>query len=161
VSGFYNTNELGKRTWKEKVIGSTIRKGRLRRQLKAMGDSLEQIALITPEGVKDAFELEVKRAPMDRILTRMTKGFLAVLYPDVDRDELTFRVTQLDQFKVNYPAFAQISSALSHFQRGSGVYQYWHAVESYSNAGIWVHMFFGSSWYQVDHVSDRKIVLPW
>jgi len=107
VSGYYNTSELGKRTWKEKVIGSTIRKGRLRQQVKAIGDSLEPIGLITPDGVRDAFELEVERAPMDRILTRMTRGFLALLYPNVDRAELTFRVTQLDQFKVNHPAFAQ------------------------------------------------------
>jgi hypothetical protein len=161
VSGYYNTNGLGKRTWKEKVIGSTIRTGRLHREVNAMRASLKPIALITPEGVKDAFEMRVDGARVDRALTRMTKGFLALLYPEVDRAELNFHVAQLEQFKVNDPGFAHIRKALFNFQRGDGVYQCWYTVESYSHTGLWVHMFFGSACYGVDHLSDRKIVLPW
>lgn len=126
-----------------------------------MGNSIEPIGLVTPDGVEDAFQLEIRRAPIDRTLIRMTKGFLSLLYPSVNRNALTFRVTPLDQFKVNNPAFTEIRPAFFKFERGDGVYQCWHAVESYSQSGIWVHMFFDSAWYMVDHASDRKIVLPW
>jgi hypothetical protein len=52
----------------------------------------------------------------------MTKGFLARHYPEIDRTLLTFRVTQLDQFKVNDAGFEKIREALYYFQRGDGVY---------------------------------------
>ncbi len=161
VTGYYNTNALGKQTWKEKAVGSTIRKRRLRQSVDAMGASLKRIGLITPEGVKDAVEIEIKHAPIDRVLTRMTKGFLARLHPEIDRRELTFRLAQLDQFKLNDSSFDEIRKALFHFQRGNGVYRCWYSVDSrYSFMGIWVDMFFDPAAYLVEHTSDRRIVLP-
>ena len=161
VSGYYNTNPRGKQIWKDKVIASTLRKGRLRKSVDDMNASFKKIALITPEGVKDAYEVTIKRAPIDRVLTRMTKGFLARLHHEINRSELTFRITQVDQFKLNDPVFDEIRKALLYFQRGDGVYRCWHRVEDYSLKGVWVHMFFDSATYLVEHTSDRKIMMPW
>jgi hypothetical protein len=160
VCGQYNTTELGKRMWKEKVLGSTVRNGRIHERVRAMNASLRPIALITPDGIKDAVEGEIDGAAVERELIRMTKGLLSLLYPEVNRAELAFDVMQGDLFKVNHPAFAWSSPAFSKFERGDGVYQCWHCVESYSHFGLWIHMFFGSSWYFTEHRSDLKMVLP-
>jgi hypothetical protein len=161
VSGQYTHDELGKQTWTKKVLGSTMRKKRLRKEIAAFSNSLRRIALVTPQGVEDAFEGWLDGVRLERSITRLTKGFLALVYPDVDRTELKFQVTQLDPFKVNDPVFAQSCSMLTNFQRGNGVFRCWHAVQSYSHTGMWVHMFFGSSWFLVSHMCDRKIVPPW
>lgn len=161
VSGYYNNNPMGKRIWKEKAVESTMRKGRLRESVGAMGASIKRIALITPQGVKDAFEVKVERAPIDRALTRMTKGFLAQLYPEIDRTLLTFQLTQLDQFKLNDAGFQKIRNMLSYFQKGDGVYRCWYGVDNvYSLMGIWIHIFFDSAAYVVEHRSHRKLVMP-
>ena len=161
VSGYYNTNPIGKQIWKDKVIASTLRRRRLRKSVDDMSASFKRIGLITPQGVKDAYEVTIKRAPIDRVLTRMTKGFLAQLHPEINRSELNFRITQLDQFKLNDPVFEEIRKELLYFQRGDGVYRCWHRVEDYSLKGAWVHMFFDSATYLVEHTSDRRIVMPW
>jgi hypothetical protein len=161
VSGYYNHDELGKQTWTKKVLGSTMRKKRLQKEIAAFSNSLKRIALITPQGVEDAFDGRLEGARMERSVTRLTKGFLGLLYPGVDRTELKFQVAQLDPFKVNDPVFAQARSILTHFQRGKGAFRCWHAVQSYSHTGMWVYMFFSSFWFLVSHSSDRKIVPPW
>ena len=160
VSLNYNANPIGKQIWKEKVVGSTIRKRRIRESIAHIRSSLKRIALITPEGVKEAYEARFERAPVDRVLTRMTKGFLAKWYAEIDRSELTFQITHLDQFKVNDPVFNAILRHLSYFQRGDGVYRCWHDIEEYSLRGFWIHMFFDSAAYVVKNTSERRIVLP-
>jgi hypothetical protein len=47
VTGYYNTNAIGQQTWKEKSVGSTIRKRRLRKSVDAMSASFKTIGLIT------------------------------------------------------------------------------------------------------------------
>lgn len=94
VSGYYNHDNLGKQTWKKKVLASTVRKKRLRKEIAAFSKSLRRIALITPQGVEDAFEGELNASRLKCSVTRLTKGFLALLYPEIDRSELTFQVDQ-------------------------------------------------------------------
>jgi hypothetical protein len=159
VSAGYNADDTGKEIW-EKVKGRTLKEGRISESVNKLRSSLKRIALITPEGVKDAFEATFERAPIDRVLTRMTKGFLSRLYPEVNRSELTFEITKLDQFKLNDPVF-EVRKELSYFQIGNGVYRCWHVVEYYTDRGFWIHMFFGSAAYAVEQTSDRQIVLPW
>jgi hypothetical protein len=162
VSGYYNTNQLGKRIWKEKAVGSTLRKKRLRGSVDAMAKSFKKIALITPRGVEDALEVMIKKAPVNRSLVRITAGLLSILYPEIDRNELSFTMTQLDQFKLNDAGFRQIQRMLRYFQKGNGVYRCWHYVETtYSLKGAWVHMFFDSAAYLVEQSSERILVPPW
>jgi hypothetical protein len=160
VSAGYNANETGKEIWKEKVKGRTLKEGRISESVNKIRSSLKKIALITPEGVKDAVEATIEHEPIDRVLTRITKGFLSRLYPEVNRSDLTFEITKLDQFKLNDPAF-EIRKALNYFQIGNGVYRCWHVVEDYTDRGAWVHMFFDSAAFFVQQTSDRQIVLPW
>ena len=160
VSAGYNTNETGKEIWNEKVKARTLKAGRISESVNKFRSSLKKIALITPEGVEDAFQASIERAPIDRVLTRITKGFLLRLYPDVNRSELTFEITKLDQFKLNDPAF-EIRKELNYFQIGNGVYRCWHVVEDFTNRGAWFHMFFDSAAFFVKQTSDRQIVLPW
>jgi hypothetical protein len=101
------------------------------------------------------------RARVDGVLTRMTKGFLSRLYPEIERSELSFQAEQIDPFKLNDPLFRFATSQLFRFQRGHAVFRCWHGVEEYSHTGMWVHMFFDSAVYVVSHTSDRRIVMPW
>ena len=158
----YNSNPVGKKTWEQKTVGSTVRKKRLTKSIDKMAASLKRIALITPEGkALDAVEGKIDGARVDRVLTRMTKGFLSRLYPEIERSELSFQVEQIDQFKLNDPLFRSITRLLFRFQRGHAVFRCWHGVEEYSHTGVWVHMFFDSAVYVVSHTSDRRIVMPW
>ncbi len=161
VTGYYNTNPLGKQTWKDKAAGSTLKKKRLRAKAKAIAGSLKRIALITPTGLQDAVEVQVEQAPLNRVLTRITKGLLARYYPEVDRGSLKFQLFQIDQFKLNDPFFAQLQKLLRYLHRGESVYRCWHTVEAYTFKGYWIHMFFDSAVFQVEHLSDRRIVPPW
>lgn len=162
VSGQYNSNNIGKEVWKDKVVGSTLRKRRIRPAVNELSASFKQIALITPQGVEDAIEGRMQAAPINRVLMRMTKGFLSLLYPEIDRGALTFRISQLDIFKVNHPLFEQIRCQLRYFERGNGVYRCWYQGDTnYSWKGLWTHMFFDSAWYLVEQTSDRKIEMPW
>lgn len=154
----YNANEIGKQVWKEKVVGSTVKKKRIREPLEKLSSSLKRIALITPRGVEDAMEGTLEAARLDRVLTRMTKGFLSLLYPEIDRNALTFQVLQGDIFKVNHPLFDHIRQHLPYFERGDGVYRCWYGVDTnYAWKGLWTHMFFDSAWHVVEQTSDRRI----
>jgi hypothetical protein len=162
VSGYYNSNLVGKRIWEEKSVASTVKKRRLRKSVDAMAGSLKKIALITPDGVEDAFEVTIEKAPVNRVLIRITKGLLSLLYPEVNRDELSFHITQIDQFKLNDPGFRQIQNVLPYLQKGNGVYGCWHYVETtYSLKGVWIHMFFDSATYLVEQSSERLLIPPW
>jgi hypothetical protein len=156
LSGFYNRNTVGEKVWLARVHDA---KKRLRAS--KMIKSILPIGLITPDGLKEAIEMSFDSSAINRVLIRMTKGFLAYWYPDVDRSLLTFQAGSADQFKVNDQAFRGITDLLSTFERGAGVYRCWHGVESYSLAGMWIHMFFGSALFVVEHKSDRQVVLPW
>jgi hypothetical protein len=161
VSCMYNADKIGKQLWKDKVVGSTVRKRRLRTSLDKLNASFKRIALITPQGIEDAVEGALQAAPVKRVLLRITKGLLYKLYPQIERSCLTFKVSQLDPFKVNDPSFNQIRHHLHSLQRGDGVYRCWYEVDtSYSWKGLWVHMFFGSAWFLIDQTSDRTIELP-
>ncbi len=162
VSGYYNSNTIGRRIWKEKAVGSTLKKRRLRKSVDAMAASFKSIALITVHGVKDAVEVTAERAPVYRVLTRITKGLLSLFYPDLNRRELSFEMIQLNQFKLNEPEVRATLKMLDSLQRGSGVYRCWYGVEPiYSLKGWWVHMFFDSAAYLVEHSSERVIEPPW
>jgi hypothetical protein len=156
LSGRYNRNTVGEKVWKGRASDD-----KQRRRASKMIKSILPIGLITPNGVKEASEVTLESAAIERCLIRMTKGFLAYWYPQVDRSLLTFRALDADQFKVNDPNFQKITGWLSTFERGAGVYHCWHGVEAYSLAGMWIHMFFGSALFVVEHRSDRQIVLPW
>ena len=59
VSAGYNANKTGKEIWTEKVKGRTLKKGRISESVNKIRSSLKRIALITPEGVKDAAEATI------------------------------------------------------------------------------------------------------
>ena len=56
VTGYYNSNALGKETRKQ-TTRPTIKAGRIRQEVDAMRASFKTIALITPKGVEDAVEV--------------------------------------------------------------------------------------------------------
>ena len=59
LSAGYNANKTGKEIWTEKVKGRTLKKGRISESVNKIRSSLKRIALITPEGVKDAAEATI------------------------------------------------------------------------------------------------------
>jgi hypothetical protein len=168
VTGFLNRNAQAERLWNQKTVPRTIKnkKGRVRDRIDEVRKSIRQIGLITPKGLVEAAELSFARGPIDRVLTRMTKGFLSRLYPQIDRSLLHFTITPIDQFKLNDPVFEMFRKATLFFERGvegrMAVYRCWFVVDdTYSLRGIWVHMFFDSATFMVEHKSDRVIELPW
>ena len=111
---------------------------------------------------KTRFRLRLKEHQLTDHWCESQAGLLSVLYPEVDRNELSFTMTQLDQFKLNDSGFRRIQQTLRYLQRGNGVYRCWHYVETtYSLKGVWVHMFFDSAAYLVEQSSERLLVPPW
>ena len=162
VAGFYNANSAGKSVSKNRVVPRTLKRRRLRKPIDDIRISFKQIALVTHTSIEEAGQFDLDRARVDRVLTKITKGLLAFLYPGIDRSLLSFQTGQVDQFKLHDPHFDVIRQHLRLLQRGAGVYRCWHRVDtSYSLEGLWVHMFYGSATFVVYQRSDRKIQIPW
>jgi hypothetical protein len=160
VCGSYNADAAGKELWNDKVV-RMVKRTRRRADVQKIAESLRRIALIDRDGVHEAFEAEIESEPIKRVLKKMTKGFLSLQYPEIDCSLLEFTSSQLDPFQVNDPEFNKTRQSLEFFARGGSAFRCWFKVDNnYSLTGMWVYMFFGSTWFLVSHTSDRRIEVP-
>ena len=105
----------------------------------------------------------IDRSSVDAFFIRLTKGLLAKIYPEVDRNGLEFMVSQLSQFSGSHPTFEIARKCFQFDQRGDGVFQFWRslAVEDQRN-GVWVFQFFHAAMFLVCHgVTKDSIPGTW
>lgn len=146
-----NRNTAGKKAW-DRAVQRTLRRRRIGRLIDSLRESLRPVMLVTPVGAVPATQVGVQVEVINRVLVRITKGFLHITHPEVDRSRLDFDVTQLDQFKLNSIAHSGVVEKFTHYATDNGVYRHWRAMAMEdTRVGMWVHLFYDAAAWIVRH----------
>jgi len=150
------SNPTGRMIWK-RVVKSTLSSNRISQRIDDLRHTIEAAIIRTPYGVLGANKLAFTAAPIERFLTRLTKGLVSIYHPEVNRDALFFHITQIDQFKLNSIILSGVAKHFKHFSVGKGVYKHWRAFgKEDTHLGMWVHVFYDSSTWLVAHSRDQE-----
>lgn len=155
ASCLINTNSKGKSVWKNKVLESTLKKGRIQSLIDDLKQTLKPRTLDTPFGKMRAVEFAVDAHLVQSVLIRLTKGLLYLTHPEIDRSQLKFEITQIDQFKLHSIVSSGVHGTFTEYSLGEGVYHHWRAISAEDNrCGVWVHLFYGACCFIVAHAPD-------
>lgn len=151
ASAFINRNPQGKQIW-QRVVESTVRSGRIKHLVEEVRKGIRPARIQTPTGILAAAEVSITAAPINRVLVRITRGFLYLTHPDVDDSKLDFHITQLHQFKLGAIAASGVTEKFASYEMGNGVYRHWRGLAAEDNRrGLWIHMFYGAAAWMVWH----------
>jgi hypothetical protein len=152
-SSLINRNPHGTQSW-QRVVASTLKHRRIGKLIDRVRSGVKPVRLITPAGALQAVELQFEAEVINRVLIRITKGFLFLTHPEIDRAKLDFEVTQIDQFKLHAIVASGVSTKFATYGVGDGVYRHWRGIadEDYRN-GLWVHMFYEAAVWMIKHAS--------
>lgn len=151
VSGLLDRSEHAERIWNERVVPSTFKKRRIGRLIDELAIEARPTVLRTPFGEVSATAMPFRCDEINRVLTRITKGFLFLTHPEVDSASLNYRVTMIQQFR-----FTEIVSSLNetfpYFELGDGIFRMWHGLADIDlRRGIWFFLFYDSAGFGVQH----------
>jgi hypothetical protein len=94
ASAVINRNASGTKSW-HRVTESTLPKRRIGRLIDELRKTIRPTVLITPGGAIPASEIGARADVISRVLVRVTKGFLYLTHPEIDRSRLDFHLTQI------------------------------------------------------------------
>jgi len=153
VTSASNVSEVGKVISRQKVFGGSFKKSpKLKKQ---MGRDVFIGTMVTELGAMSVPLIAMDREVLDGFFTRLTKGLLTMLYPDINHFTLRYGVVQLNQFGPNHPTFRAVTSILKSDQRGDGIFRFWHGVAlEKRTTGIWIYQFYDASLFLVKHSED-------
>ena len=113
---------------------------------------MKPVRLVTSAGAVPAAQLAFEADVINRVLVRITKGFLYLTHPEIDRSKLDFHVTQIDQFKLHSIVASGVATALATYSVGDGVYRHWRGLVDEDNRnGLWIHMFYEAAVWMIQH----------
>ena len=101
VSGAINRNSKGHKLWKEKVVPNTIQRDRLKDDIKSIIRTTQNCTISTPQGQKPAKFMTIPQEKVSNSLIRIAKGLMYINARDVDRNSLSYKTLQIDQFRLN------------------------------------------------------------
>lgn len=156
ASALINSNSSGRLIWK-RVVQSTLPSKRIAKRIDELRNTIEPAVIRTSFGMFGASKMEFDAASIERFLIRLTKGLISVCHPEVDRNSLSFEITQIDQFKLNSIKLSGVADRFRYFGRGKGIYRHWRAFSHEdTHLGLWIHMFYDSSAWMVHHWNKAK-----
>jgi len=160
TSGLMNRNAQGDRAWK-RVVESTLGSGRIKNWVEEVRDRIRPALVQTPGGMIEGCEIPISAEPVNRVLVRLTRGFLSLTHPKVEGAKLDFHITQLDQFRLNAIAISGVVDKFATFGIGDEVYRHWRGLDCNDERnGLWVHLFYGAAAWMVWHsAGDGRITL--
>lgn len=160
VSSLINRNVAGSKSW-QRTVESTLKKRRIGKLIDELRESVKPVQISTPLGSVDVVEIGVRAEVISRALVRITKGFLYLTHPEIDRSNLDFHITQIHQFKLDSIVISGVEDAFTHYSIGDGVYRHWRGLGADDmRRGLWVHMFYDAATWMVDHrPGDGRITL--
>jgi hypothetical protein len=155
VSAAINVNGKGRSIW-ENAVPRTIQRKIISGLVADFNKTLRPISIKMESGNINGIHYTMDEKILRSVLMRITKGFLSIAMPDVERNDLEFEFLQINQFKT---AEAIIGGGFDelcyHFSLGDGVYSYWSAIDKDNHShGIWLHLFYGAACWIVTH--NRK-----
>jgi hypothetical protein len=149
VTSALNVSPVGTKIMREEVFRkSLLNSPKLRRQ---MARDVFKGTFATPFGPVIVPLIAMDKDVIDRFFERLTKGFLATVYSDVDYLHFQFVVRQLDQFGANHPKFRAFTSDFTADERGDGVFRFWHRIEHDRTTGVWFYQFYDAALFMVAH----------
>jgi hypothetical protein len=151
TTGYVTRNEAAASLWENKVVPRTLERGRIQPFLNRLRKTAEPAVVSIGQLHLPVMKFGVDRAPINRVLTRITRGLFSTFAPHIDARELCFRINMIDPFQL--PARLSFASQiLNHLSRGKDVYDCWWGFdEAEARTGLWVHMFFRSVAFAVRH----------
>jgi hypothetical protein len=160
VSSLANRNAAGSKSW-QRTVESTLKKRRIGKLIDEMRESVKPTRISTAFGLLDVVQIGARADIITRVLVRITKGFLYLTHPEIDRSRLDFHITQIHQFKLESIVASGVAQAFTHYAMTEGVYRHWRALRVDDiREGLWVHMFYEAAAWMVDHrPGDGRITL--
>ncbi len=135
-----------------KFLTRTLPKRRIKDQL-ATVKPLGEKTISTPAGPIRGMEVAYPTKHINSVMIRITKGLLAVLYPQVDYLNFEYEVRSINQFVSS--RVGEVSAkqgAVPHFmERGNRAFQVWHAVFERNGYGGWFYSFHNALGFNVMH----------
>jgi len=150
-SSLINANPHGRRSW-QRLVASTLKHRRIEKLIDRVRGGMKPVRLVTSAGAVPAAQLAFEADVINRVLVRITKGFLYLTHPEIDRSKLDFHVTQIDQFKLHSIVASGVATALATYSVGDGVYRHWRGLVDEDNRnGLWIHMFYEAAVWMIQH----------
>lgn len=151
VTSYITRNDAAARLWQRKVVPNTLRRGRIRPFVQKVRASFEPVVIKVGSAELPVGTFRVDRAPIDRVLIRITKGLYSVSAPHIDSRLFKFNINLIDPFQLPR-RISFVSEMFNHLTLGDQVYDCWWALASEDvRHGVWVHMFFRSVAFAVYH----------
>ena len=146
-----NRNPHGTQSW-QRVVASTLKHRRIGKLIDRVRSGIKPVRLITPTGAVQAVQVPFEADVINRVLIRITKGFLFLTHPEIDCAKLDFEVTQIDQFKLHAIVASGVSTKFATYGVGDGVYRHWRGIaDEDCRNGLWVHMFYEAAVWMIKH----------
>lgn len=123
VSSLTNRNVAGSKSW-QRTVESTLRKRRIGKLIDEMRESVKPTRISTPFGLLDVVQIGARADIITRVLVRITKGFLYLTHPEIDRSGLDFHITQIHQFKLESIVASGVDQAFTRYAMAEGVYRH-------------------------------------
>ena len=144
-------SEHGERIWHKGVVPSTFKDRRIGRLIDEIAAEARPAVVRTPFGDVPATVIPFRCDEINRVLIRITKGFLFLTHPEVNSAALDYRVTMIQQFR-----FAELASSLNeplpYFELGDGIFRMWRGLADIDHrSGIWFYLFYDSAGFGVEH----------
>jgi hypothetical protein len=151
VSSLINRNAIGTKSWR-RVVESTLSAQRISEWIRELRENVEPVLLRLPGSLTYGSRISVRADVVSRVLVRITKGFLYLTHPEIDRSALDFHITHIDQFKLDSIVISGVADKFTTYGMGEGVYRHWRALSSEDDRlGMWVHMFYDAAMWLVEH----------
>src|SRR6266446_2126634 len=96
VSSLINRNLAGSKSW-QRTVESTLKKRRIAKLIDELRNSIKPVQISTPRGSLSLVQIGARAEVTNRVLVRITKGFLCLTHPELDRSKLNFHITQIHQ----------------------------------------------------------------
>ena len=151
VSGAFNRNIQGDAVWK-RVEERTIKRQRLKHEIRSLAESATMAKLTTPTGVLHLPFVTLPQTEISGTLIRIVKGLIFHHFPTIPRNDLAYSAVQVNQTKLIHYLDPILPSLLLRQTIGEGAFRYWAGlVKGEPRGGIWILMFYDSMAFAVFH----------
>lgn len=151
VAAYITRNQAAARLWKDKIVPRTLNRGRIRPFIDHLRTNLRPVLLRTSTAEIPVMVTHADGVPINRVLTRLTRGLYSFVAPHIDSRDFPFKIRMIDPFALN-DRMQFAAQMLQHFSRGNQVYDCWWGLDGQdARHGLWVHMFFQSVAFAVRH----------
>jgi len=98
--------------------------------------------------------MTIEDVRVERVLQRMTKGFIFKFYPNIPHNDLNYKV---DMINLDKELVENLNRRMRYDERGNGIFRFWRAVAfDEPTSGIWVYVFYDGVCFSVEHNKNKS-----